>query len=102
MHTCPSVINEITSKLQFNNINTFQKLISNDCPNALQAVLKPKNLRQVQNLKYLQHKKAKSTHNDCYNLHLVAQELQDYVFEIVTFPDLLCFFGNPDLLKELN
>ena len=24
------------------------------------------------------------------------------MFEIVTFPDLLRFFGNPDLLKELN
>ena len=28
--------------------------------------------------------------------------MNDYVFEVITYPDLTCFFGNLDLLKEFN
>ena len=50
----------------------------------------------------MHRQKTKLTHDDYYNLLLVAHELDEFMFEIITFPDLTCFFGNPDLLKEFN
>ena len=91
IRTCPSVMNQITSNIQDDNISTYQKMVTNDCPNNLQGVLKPKNLRQVQNLKHLHRQKTKLTHDNYYNLLLLAHELDEFMLEIITFPDHTCF-----------
>ena len=87
---------------QDDNITTYQNLVSKECDNELQPVLKPRNLKQVQNIKYLTRKKQKLSHDDYYNLMLVSHELQDYMFEIICFPELSCFFGNKQIMQEFN
>ena len=83
-------------------MTTLQDLVNNECPNEQQAVLKPRNIKQVMNNKYIARKNAKLSHDDNYNLLLISNELESYVFEVTCFPDLTCFFGNKELLSQLN
>ena len=45
--TCPSVFKAVKEKPHDDNITTYQTLIAKECDNDLQAVLKPRNLKQV-------------------------------------------------------
>ena len=74
--TCPSVIADMRAKPQDDNITTYQDLVNNECPNEQQAVLKPRNIKQVRNNKYIARKNAKLSHDDYYNLLLISNELE--------------------------
>ena len=100
--TCPSVIADTRPKPQDDNITTYQDLVKNECPNEQQAVLKPRNIKQVRNNKFIARKNAKLSHDDYYNLLVISNELESYVFEVICFLDLTCFFGNKELLSQLN
>ena len=101
IRTCPSVLKSISSS-EASSSTTYQNLVNEPCHSELNAVLRPRDLRQVQNLQLSVRQAKRLSRDDYYNLMLIAQELKDYVFEIVTYPDLTCFFGLSELLKEFN
>ena len=101
VRTCPSVLKHISTS-QKGPIATYQKEVTRQVQPELEAVLKPRNLRQVQNTQHQERQSRRLTHDDYYNMMLVAFELQDYVFQIVTYPHLMCFVGLKEILDDFN
>ena len=102
IRTCPSVIKDIADKSTDSSATVYQKLASAPCDPELNAVLRPRNLKQVQNVNQTINQSKRLSRDDYYNLMLIAHDLKDYVFEIVTYPDLTCFVGLSEILKEFN
>ena len=101
IRTCPSVLKSISSS-DAESSTTYHNLVNEPCHPELNAVLRPRNLNQVQNKQKSERQAKRLSRDDYYNLMLIAQELKDYVFQIVTYPDLTCFVGLSELLKEFN
>lgn len=102
VRTCPSVLKEIAENEAASSITTYQKLSTVPCEPELNAVLRPRNLRQVQNISHSMQQAKRLSRDDYYNTLLIAHELKDYVFQVITYPDLTCFVGLSELMKEVN
>ncbi len=101
--TCPSVLARLTS-IQDLPSNIYKNAISNpaDCPPELQPVYMPRNFRQIKNIQYKERQQYRLTHDTIFNLHEVAYDLDDFVKEIITFPDLILICGLNTLIDELD
>ncbi len=53
----------------------------------------PRNSKQIANIQQREHKKFRITHDAIYNLHELAFNLEDFVKEIVTYPNLIVVCG---------
>ena len=103
IRTCPSLLKDITQKVQGSDSSEiYKELTVKPCPNSLDPVLRPRNLKQVQNIKAIESATKRISKDSIYNLSLLAYEFKDYIFQIITFPDLTVFFGYSPLLKEVN
>ena len=72
IRTCPSVLKSISSS-EASSSTTYQNLVNEPCHSELNAVLRPRDLRQVQNLQLSVRQAKRLSRDDYYNLMLIAQ-----------------------------
>jgi hypothetical protein len=101
IRTCPSVITTLKTNDERSHISTYQKQ-QVDCPPELVPVMRPRDPKQVANSQNTARREARLTHDDIYNLTLLAHELDGFIMEIVLLPDLTFYAGKPAILQEFN
>ena len=102
IRTCPSVLATLKEQDLETPISVYQKESTNSCPSSHQAVLTPRDLKQVQNTIKISRQEKKLSQDEIYNLTILAHELKGYITEITVYPELKCFFGLPDVMSEFN
>ena len=84
-------------------INIYKKeIMKNDCLPAHQSVLKPKNVKQISNIKARNRQKFRLTHDSLYNIHELAFDLDGFIAKIITYPDLIVVCGSKLMVAELS
>ena len=99
--TCASVRREIEKQEQSPSV-VYKKSICKSVPQEYQAVLCPRNPKQVCNLQSKQRQKLRLSHDALYNLHELCYDLETFVQKIVTHPDLIVICGLNPMLKNVN
>ena len=102
VRTAPSVINDQKTNDQGSHMKTYKKQLQNKHPPAYFPVYHPRNYTQVANSQIKSRNEARPSHDDIYNLNVLAYHLDGFIKEIITFPDLLFFAGNSEMLCEFN
>ena len=103
IRTCPSVIKSLQESCKSDTPTTvYRKHVTNVPSVRYMAVLQPRNVRQVKNIRSKQQQKQKLSHDGLYNLHELALDLPDFVHLINTYPDLVCVCGNKQLFDEFD
>ena len=93
IRTCPSVISSV-SAIQEKPSNVYKKMVhSSLCTPEQQPVLVPCNIKQIKNLQHKERQSTRLTHDAIYNLHELAYDLGDFVYKVITFPNLLMVCG---------
>ena len=67
-----------------------------------QPVLLPRNLKQIKNLQAKDRQSIRLSHDALYNTHELAHGLEDFVYKIITFSDLIIICGLKAVLQELD
>ena len=62
----------------------------------------PRNLKQLQNVRFKHLKQLRLSRDDLYNLHEISYDTDGFVHKIITFPNLTCICGLSSILKEAN
>lgn len=62
----------------------------------------PRDLKQLQNLRFKHLNESRISRDDLYNLHEIAYDTIGFVHKIITYPDLACVCGLEQILKEAN
>ena len=62
---------------------------ASQCSPDKQPVLMPCNQKQIKNLQAKERQSVHLTHDALYNVHELAYDLDDFVYKIITFPDLI-------------
>ena len=62
----------------------------------------PRNLKQLQNLRFKNLKQSRISRDDLYNLHEISYDINGFVHKIITYPDLTCICGLDAILNEIN
>ena len=102
MKTRPSVL-QTMSKIQDFPSNIYKKMIqAPQCLPEEQPVLLPRNLKQIKNLQAKDRQSIHLSHDALYNTHELAHDLEDFVYKIITFPDLIIIRGLKVVLQELD
>ena len=102
IRTCPSVLQSV-SKMQDNPSNIYKRIIqSSQCLPDEPPVLKPRNPKQIKNLQAKERQLTRLSHDALYNVHELAYNLDDFIYKIVTFPDLIIICGLKVVVQELN
>ena len=70
---------------------------SNQAPTVL-----PRNLKQLQNMRFKHLQQLRLSRDDLYNLHEISYDIDGFVHKIITFPDLTCICGSSSILNEAN
>lgn len=102
VRTCPSVLRELQETIQSPSVVYKKSISSSLCSPQHQAVLIPRNSKQVSNMQSLQRQKIRLTHDAIYNLHELTYDIPEFVYKIVTFPDLIIVCGMKSLLRECD
>ena len=63
---------------------------------------KPRDMKQLRNLRYKHLHSTKISKDDIYNLHEIAYDIAGFFWKITTFPDLVCVCGLKELLDEAD
>ncbi len=102
--TCPSLIIKYDSLLMDKKPNIVYKkeIASKGCVSKLAPVMKPRNLKQLRNLRFKALNSSRISHDSLYNLHEIAYDLTNFVWKITSFPDLICMCGLDDLIEDAN
>ena len=102
--TCPSVLRSM-SKIQDSPSTIYKQMVqAPQCLPEEQPVLFPRNVKQIKNLQAKDRQCVRLTHDalSMYNVHELAYDLGDFVYKIITFPDLIIVCGLNVVLQELN
>ena len=99
--TCASVRREVEKQEQSPSV-VYKKSICKPVPPEYQAVLCPRNPKQVCNLQAKQRQKLRLSHDALYNLHELCYDLETFIQKIVTHPDLIVICGLNSMLKDIN
>ena len=62
----------------------------------------PKDLKQLQSLRFKHLNESRISRDDLYNLHEIAYDITGFGHKIITYPDLACVCGLEQILKEAN
>jgi len=69
------------------NIVYKKDIASKGCISKLAPVMKPRNLKQRQNLRFKALNSSCISYDLLYNLHEIAYDLTNFVWKITSFPD---------------
>lgn len=102
--TCPSTMKKIAKECETRKANVVYKeeigqanTTSNQAPTVL-----PRNLKQLQNMRFKHLQQLRLSRDDLYNLHEISYDIDGFVHKIITFPDLTCICGSSSILNEAN
>ena len=101
LRTCPSVLREL-EKSEVPPSVAYKRKVSSSVIIEHQSVLLPRNSKQIKNLQSRQRQKMKISHDSLYNLHEIAYDLNDFVHQIITYPDLVVVCVLRVMLAETN
>ena len=102
VRTCPSVLWGM-EKSEVSPSVTYKRKVSTSVSSfEHQSVLLPRNNKQIKNLQSRQRQKMRISHDALYNLHEIAYDLNDFVHQIITYPDLVVICGLRVMLAETN
>ncbi len=104
IRTCPSVIEEIKGSDPSEYASAFYKksLSTASCLSTSNPALQLRNRRQVVNHKSLERQKIRLSHDELYNIHEIAYDLDGFIAKIITYPDLVIVCGHPKILNEMS
>ena len=102
IRTCTSVLEKIADVKEYPSTVYQREVANTDSPCSSQAVLKPRNIKQVQNVHYKAKQKMRLSHDALYNLHELAYDLDGFVAKVVTFPNLLVICGSKNITIEME
>ena len=100
--TCPSALQTLKTS---NNCrgNVYKKAVaSNTCLPKYESILKPRNIKQIANLQWVERNKFRLSHDALYNLHELALDMNPFIISIKTFSDVLVVCGHRSLADELD
>lgn len=103
--TLPSVISKMKEKSanqKPQEVYRSMVLGSNAGKGEYQGRLNPRNAEQARNVKRRLVKTKRISQDEIYNTLQLAFHLDNYVQQLLIFPDLQCFVANKELLTELN
>ena len=103
VRTCPSVIQEISTQVKEKNaISVYQNMISQGVSPGKEAVMLPRNPKQVENQKVKIDNDNIASRDDIYNLYLLAAQLNSFIKKITIYPDVEFICANDWILGEFN
>lgn len=104
IRTCPSVIQQIkeSDPSEFSSVFYKKSLSTASHPSSSNPSLQLRNRRQVVNHKSLERQKLRISHDELYNIHEIAYDLDGFVAKIITYPDLVIVCGHPKILNEMS
>ena len=104
VRTCPSTMKKISKDCKLHKANVVYKqevsqasITGNQVPTVL-----PRNLKQLQNLRFKHLSESRLSRDDLYNLHEIAYDNDSFVHKIITYPDLTCICGLGTILNEAH
>ncbi|XP_060607618.1 uncharacterized protein LOC132759787 [Ruditapes philippinarum] len=102
--TKPSVMNNIKcNALSEKPKQMIDKMRSEASPESkIQGVSVPRNDKQIRNIQAKIRNENKLSHDSLYSLHILVEQLENYILSIKTTPDLEVILGNSEMLDELN
>ena len=101
--TCPSYMKcESLVADKKPNIVYKKEIASKSCHSKLSPVMTPRNLKQLRNLRFKKLNYSRISRDSLYNLHEIAYDLTNFVWKIVTFPDLVCICGLDEIAEDAN
>ena len=83
-------------------IHYKEKIASGVVPAALEARLKPRNLRQVKNAQSAVRRVQRYTQDDLFNLVELAYDLKDFVHHVFLVPELGVVLAHRAILQEMR
>jgi len=100
--TCPSLLIE-EGKINDSPANAYKELgLKSSCSSLHQPVLVPRNVKQIKNAQAKERQLTRLSHDAIVNLHALAIDLDDYVLQIDTFPDMVVVCGFKELFQQLD
>ena len=102
IRTCPLVLEKIADVKEYPTTVYQREVANTDSPCSSQAMLKPRNIKQVQNVHYKVKQKMRLSHDALYNLHELVYDLDGFVAKVVTFPNLLVMCGSKNITIEME
>ena len=103
IRTMPSIMREIEKEVvTASSSHAVYKDKVAQVSDQLEATAKPRNLKQVKNLRERAKQKWQIIKDSIINIHGIATEDPSFVHLIQTWPDLLVVFGLQDLIDHTN
>ena len=99
--TKPSVLKDLQERPEIEKAHKIYKDMVCENKDGHEAVSKPRNVKQVHNIKAAQKEEVRLTRDAIYNTHEIAYE-GGFVHYIATFPDLAVIAGSQDVIQDLN
>ena len=101
IRTCPSALQKFKTMCQNDTANAvYKKEIGSAGCNL--ACTKPRNLKQLRNIRYQQLHLMRISKDDLYNIHEIAYDVSGFVWRITTYPNLVCIVGLQEILEEMD
>ena len=103
VRTCPSTLRNLEMACSSSTASKVYKaaVTKSSLPTHL-SVLQPRNDKQIENLQIKQLQQKRISHDSLYNLHELAFDVPNFIHSIRTFPDLVCIFGQKEILEEFD
>ncbi|XP_075440434.1 uncharacterized protein LOC142485236 [Ascaphus truei] len=83
-------------------INVYKTLLSrkgSEGNHDRMAVDHPRNAKQVKNTIYTKRRNEKISRDEIFSLHELALQLDAFIWNITTYPDIMVFVGLPDIIR---
>lgn len=93
--TCPSTLRRCEQSCASDKANVVYKreVASMTCSPDEVAVQAPRNAKQVRNLRFKHLHQKRISRDALYNIHELAYDTPGFIWQITTFPDLICICG---------
>ena len=102
IRTFPLVLKELEKSEVLPSVAYKRKVAASGTSYEHHSVQLPRNRKQVKNVQSRFRQRLRISHDALYNLHELAYDLDDFVHEIVTYPDLIVICGLKPMLTEIN
>ena len=100
VRTFPSTLREL-EKIEALPSVAYKRKIASSTTYDHHFVQLPKNRKQIKNLQSSSQQRLQISHDALYNLHELSYDI-DYVYKIVTYPDLIVVCVLKQMLTEVN
>jgi hypothetical protein len=100
--TAPSVIQSIKTKSHDNPMQVYMKERNTVVPKGYEAVLCPRNVKQIQNIQTIQRNQVKLSRDDIYSIVELRNAIGGFVLKLELLNDFLCILANDHILEEVK